>query len=348
MSLRPRTQNALLSTLIVLAACGGDGGDDASSGPGADTVAPSVIYVAPSNNAGDVGTNSRLTVTFSEPMSEASLGSAIGLVDAQTGERVALQSVAYDATGRIATVTPQAPLAGDHDYRVTVSDAATDTSGNRLTSYVWTFHTAGSADTTAPAVDSHSPANGASNVTLNAQIAMSFSEPMDVASLDRAFELKSGTTVVPGRLSYIGQAAAFTPDAPLAPQTDYVATLKRSATDLAGNGLVADRAWSFRTGTATDTTRPSVVAVSPAPDATGVAHGAVMSATFDEPIYPFVYGKLDGAVVEVSIDYRTNTVTLTPTAPLGARSAYSASVQVMDLSRNVMAAPYRWTFLTAP
>jgi hypothetical protein len=158
----------------------------------------------------------------------------------------------------------------------------------------------------------------------------------------------SGAAVVPGRLAYIGQAAAFTPDEPLAPQTTYVATLRRAATDLAGNGLVADHAWTFTTGAAPDTTQPSVVAVIPVPNSIGVPRNTLLSITFNEPIYPFVYGKIDGVVVEVSIDYGTNTVNMLPTQPLRASGGYLASIAVTDVARNPMAVPYQWSFVTAP
>jgi hypothetical protein len=340
-----RNRAALLAAMFALAACGGGGGDTSV----ADTVAPAVTYVTPSNSAGNVGTNSRLTVTFSEPMSEASLAAAIGLADVQTGAPVALGGVAYDAANRIATVTPQQPLEANREFRATVSAAARDSSGNAMASdYAWSFGTAAGADTTPPAVSSHSPADGAAGVALNARVAMSFSEPMDAASVEGAFVLTRGTTVVLGRLAYIGQAAAFTPDAPLAPLATYVATLRRAATDLAGNGLTADHVWSFTTAAADDTTPPSVVAVTPTPNATGVPRNALLSVTFDEPIYPFVYGRLDGVVVEVSIDYRTYTVSVLPTAPLRSGGGYLASVSVMDLARNAMAAPYQWSFVTAP
>lgn len=343
MNPKHRSRSALLAAAVV-AGCGGGGEDDVAT----DIVAPAVTYVAPANNAASVGTNSRLSVTFSKPMDAASLGAALGLVDAHSGERVPLGHVAYDADNRIATVTPQAPLTAERSYRAAVSDAATDTRGNRLSGYAWAFGTAAGADTAAPTVSSHSPASGAANVALGAHVAMSFSEPMDAASLNGAFVLMRGTTAVPGRLAYIGQAAAFTPDAPLAPQADYVATLRRSATDLAGNGLSVDHSWAFSTGTAADTAPPSVVAVTPLPDASGVPRDTLLSATFDEPIYPFVYGKIDGAVVEVSIDYRSHTVSVRPTTPLRSGGGYAASVSAMDLSRNAMAAPFQWSFVTAP
>jgi Bacterial Ig-like domain len=344
MSRRLRMLATLLAVMTTLAACGGGGGggDDAP-----DTIAPTVTYVTPSNNAASVGTNSRLTVTFSEPMSEASLAAAIALADAQTDAPVALGSVAYDAANRIATVTPQQPLAPSRAYRASVSAAARDSNGNAMAGgYAWTFGTAAGADTTPPTVNSHSPADGATGVVLNTRMALSFSEPMDVASVEAAFVLMRGPAEVRGRLAYVGQAAVFTPDEPLAPQTTYVATLRRAATDLAGNALAADYAWAFTTGATPDTTPPSVVAVTPAPNSSGVPRNALLSVTFSEPIYPFVYGTIDGAVVEVAIDYSTNTVSVLPTQPLRENGGYAASIQVMDLARNAMA-PYQWTFVTA-
>ena len=153
---------------------------------------------------------------------------------------------------------------------------------------------------------------------------------------------------MPGKLAYIGQAAVFTAAAPLAPQTDYVATLRRTASDVAGNPMVADHTWVFSTAAGADSTPPRVVAVTPAPGATGVPRNAALSVSFDEPIYPFVYGKLDDAVVTVSIDYATQTVTMAPGTPLKAGGGYQASVSVMDLAGNVMAEPYRWSFGAAP
>lgn len=348
----PWAWGAVALAFSLVAGCGGGGGGDGIDRPPIfepDRVAPTVTYVTPSNNAADVGTNSRVTVTFSAPMSEASLASALTLSDAQSEAPVALQGVAYDAVNKMATLTPRAPLAAGRAYRATVSTAAKDTSGTAVaSSYTWTFGTAAGADTEAPTLTSHSPAVGATSVATNAAVAMAFSEPMDVASVGVAFSLSNGSNPVPGTLAYVGQAAVFTPTAALAPQTVYVATLRSTAGDLAGNTLVGDQVWSFTTGSGTDTTPPVVVAVTPQPNSTNVARDAVGSVTFDEPIYPFVYGSIDGVVAAVSIDYATNTASVIPTAPLRAGGGYAASVSAMDLASNRMAAPYSWVFATAP
>ena len=344
-----RAWGAVLSAALLLAGCGGGGGGDGSIAGALDTVAPTVTYVTPANNSENVGTNARLTVTFSETMSASSLASAIGVVDDASGAAIPLQSVEFDLVNNIATITPQEPLTPNRTYRAEVSTSARDLGGNALAdAYAWRFGTGGSADTTAPTVTSHAPVSGATGVPTDTGVAMSFSEPMNVASVGAAFALSQGGTVIAGKLAYVGQAAIFTPDAPLAPGADYVATLRHTASDLAGNGLAADLVWSFTTGLGADTTPPSVLSVSPANDATQVPRNSALSATFSEPIYPFVYGSIDGVLVEVAIDYTTNTVSVIPTVPLRSNGSYASSAQARDLAGNAMVVPYRWGFVTAP
>jgi hypothetical protein len=344
-----RAWGAVVSAALFVAGCGG-GGDGGASDAGAfDKVAPTVSYVTPANNAGNIGTNARLTATFSEAMSEASLASAIGMIDEASGSVIALQSITFDLVNNIATITPQAPLTPNRVYRAEVSTSARDLGGNSLAdAYAWRFSTGGSADTTAPTVTSHAPVSGATGVSTDTGVAMSFSEPMDVASVGAAFALTRSGTVIAGKLAYVGQAAVFTPDALLEPNVNYVATLRNTATDLAGNALANDLVWAFSTGAGADSTPPSVLSVSPANDATQVPRNSTLSVTFSEPIYPFVYGSIDGVLVEVAIDYTTNTVSVIPTVPLRSSGSYNSSAQARDLAGNAMGDPYRWGFVTAP
>lgn len=348
-----RAWGAVLATVFLVAGCGGggdgDGDGDESVAGALDKVAPTVTYVTPSNNASNVGTNARLTITFSETMSESSLASAIGVIDETSGSAVALQGIAFDRSNNIATLSPEAPLTPNRVYRAEVSNAAKDLAGNPLAeAYTWRFGTGGSADTTAPTVTSHAPGSGATKVPTDTAVAMSFSEPMDVASVGAAFTLSGAGTVIAGRLAYVGQAAVFTPSAPLEPRTNYVATLRRAAADLAGNAMAADVVWTFTTGAGADRTPPLVLSVSPANGTTQVPRDSALVVTFSEPIYPFVYGLIDGVLVEVDIDYATHTVSVIPTVPLRSNGRYTGSVQAKDLSGNAMDAPYRWGFVTAP
>ena len=199
-----RVWGTAMSAALFVAGCGGGGDGGASVAGSLDKTAPTVTYVTPANNAGRVGTNARLTATFSEAMSEASLASAIGLVDEASGSAIALQSITFDRVNNIATITPQAPLTPDRVYRAEVSTSARDLGGNPLAdAYGWRFSTGGGADTTAPTVTSHAPVSGATGVPTDTGVALSFSEPMDVASVGAAFALTRSGTVVAGKLAYV-------------------------------------------------------------------------------------------------------------------------------------------------
>ena len=100
-------------------------------------------------------------------------------------------------------------------------------------------------DNTAPTVTSTSPDNNATGVAVTATISATFDEPIDPASVDGF--VTDGVDNVAGTLSVVGSTATFTPDAPLADNTVYTATLTTAVMDLAGNSLADDYIWSFTT-----------------------------------------------------------------------------------------------------
>jgi Bacterial Ig-like domain len=105
-------------------------------------------------------------------------------------------------------------------------------------------------DTTPPTVTSTAPDNNATGVVVTATISATFDEPIDPASVDGF--VTDGVDNVVGTLSVVGSTATFTPDAPLADNTVYTATLTTAVMDLAGNPLAADYIWSFTTEVASN------------------------------------------------------------------------------------------------
>lgn len=321
--------------------CGGGGAD----GSDADRSRPTITYVTPSNAEQGVATNAKVTVTFSEAMSQSSLKAAIALSDASSNVDVALQQVEFDAANNIATVTPVGPLEGQRTFKLRVSTAATDLAGNALAaSYASSFYTSSITDASAPTVTSWAPRDGETGVGTNSAIAMSFSEPMEAASVETALVLSNGAdAAVPGSMKYIGQAAAFKPAEPLIASTTYTVTMTSVAKDLAGNPLTS-KAWVFTTGSGPDAILPKVESVVPAPDSKNVPPNTVMASTFDSAIYPFVFGIVDGVAAPVFIDYSTNTVTLALTVPLPADTPFTTTITASDLAGNPTA--YSWNFTT--
>jgi hypothetical protein len=109
-----------------------------------------------------------------------------------------------------------------------------------------------------------------------------------------------------------------------------------------------------------DNTAPTVSSVAPANDATGVAPGANVTATFSEGMAAasITTGTIllrvpSGATVPAAVSYdgATRTATLDPTAPLTEATTYTAVVKggtdgVKDSAGNALAGDFTWRFTT--
>lgn len=113
------------------------------------------------------------------------------------------------------------------------------------------------ADTSAPTVNTVSPASQATNVPRDAQVKASMNKVMSANSISTSsFELRDASnTLVPAAVSYNANTkqAVLTPNAPLAANANYTATLRGGTVDprvkdLAGNALAANYSWTFTTG----------------------------------------------------------------------------------------------------
>jgi hypothetical protein len=200
-----------------------------------------------------VALNTSVSVTFSEPMNNATLNTASLTLQPQAGGAAVTGTVTV--SGNTATFTPTASLAGNTLYRAMVSPAATDAAGNPLAeNYNSLFTTGAAPDTTPPTVSSTSPANGGTGVAHNSSVSATFSEAMTNATLNTAsFTLQratAGNPAVNGTVNVSGNTATFTPIASLAANMQFIATITTAATDAAGNALAADYSWTFTTALA--------------------------------------------------------------------------------------------------
>ena len=110
------------------------------------------------------------------------------------------------------------------------------------------------ADTTPPTVESKSPSDGATNVSLGATVNAVFNKSIDVATINSStFELRdSANALVNASINYNAntRTVTLTPSASLAASTTYTAFIKGGTTgvkDLAGNALASDVSRSFTT-----------------------------------------------------------------------------------------------------
>jgi hypothetical protein len=218
-------------------------------------IAPRILSTIPANLAANVPLNQIVSATFSEPMNPTTIDSANFTLKNSGGVTVA-GIVAYAAVGNTLTFTPAANLTPSTQYTATIATGVTDLSGTPLaTAYIWTFTTGTGPATTPPQLVSTSPANTASNVSLNSAVSGTFSEAMNPLTISTStFTLTGpGSASVVGTVSYnaLDFIATFTPNANLLPSTQYTATITNGATDLAGNPLTSGgvpNPWVFTTG----------------------------------------------------------------------------------------------------
>ena len=374
-----RARFGLLVPLLAatLAGCGG-GLDPILGSPGAG-IAPSVTATTPLASTPPVtgvATNTSVTATFSKAMAGASLTSTSFSLACPSGSTVA-GSVSYDAVTRMASFVPTAALAPNTLCVATVSTAATDTAGFHLANaFIWSFVTAGGADTVRPTVTLVVPAAGATAVASNSRVSATFSEDMNPATVSgSSFTLNNTTlgTPVAGTVAYsvASRTAIFTPSAAsgLPANTLFTATVTTAATDLVGNALAVATSWSFTTAALADTTRPTVLSTVPAAGASNVATNSKITAVFSEDMdastlsgasFTLTNSTLGSAVAgTVSYAAGARTATFTPTGgSLPNNTAFTATVTAAatDLAGNGLAGntaafpnagSHVWTFNTA-
>jgi YVTN family beta-propeller protein len=227
----------------------------------ADTTAPTISARTPAAGASGVAVSSVVTLTFSEAM-DASTVNGSTFVLRTAGGALVPAAVSYNASTRVATLTPSAALAPSSSYTASAVGGTTDPrlkdlAGNALAaSASWSFTTV-VADTTPPTITAAVPAAGAVDVSAAASIVITFSEAMDAATINTAtVELRNTSTnaLVAGSVSYAAatQSATLTPGAALAAATGYTVTVRGGASapqvkDSAGNALAASASWSFTT-----------------------------------------------------------------------------------------------------
>ena len=332
-----------------LTGCGGGGGD--AGGGQIDNNPPQVISTTPAHNSIDVYLNRAITVTFNEPIDPATVTSDTFIVANDVTGVAITGSITYEESSRTATLLPDGGLSAGTPYTATVTAGVTDLARNPLApSYTWQFTTATAQDTTAPTVLITFPAQNSVAVPRDSAITVTFSEPINPATINAQtlILMKDGATPVAGSVTYVGTTALFKPEVNLLAGTAYTAMVTSGVKDLAGNALAADFTWDFTTKSEADLQAPQVLSVSPLEGAKDVPVDSTIVVTFNEPIMPFEFGLIDGRPVAVTFNATYTTVTMIPTVLLQSGTIYSASIRLQDMAGNPMLEALVWEFTTAP
>lgn len=225
--------------------------------------------------------------------------------------------------------------------------------GNRASGIVrnWTL-----VDQTPPTLNTTTPADNASGVSLTGNLTLAFNEPVSWGT--GSITLYDGSnnviqTVSSGspQVTFFGNNAIFNPTANLVPNTDYYVHVEPTALKDAANnffaGFTDNTTWNFNTN---DVTAPTLIAnpFVPADNAVAVAVGTNLVVTFNENVQTGA-GLIElfdgsGALVE-SFDVATSpavtvtgaAVTVNPTSDLALNEDYYVHIAagaIEDVSGN--------------
>jgi hypothetical protein len=264
---------------------------------------PAVSSTDPLNAALGVPLNQKIAATFSKTMDATTIQTSTFIL--RRGITPISGFVSY--SGVTAIFDPASDLAPNTVYTATITTEAKDLAGNPLANnYAWSFTTGSAAVVIPPVVSSTDPANTETCVALDKRISATFSKTMDPTTIQNStYILMQGTTQINGFVFYSGTTALFVPASPLTLNTTYTATIKTSATDLAGTPITSNYVWSFTT------VIPYTVTLSSNPASGGTTNGSgtfnscssVTVAAIPNTGYTFTNWTENGTAVSANANY---------------------------------------------
>ncbi|MBM9498666.1 Ig-like domain-containing protein [Leptospira sp. 201903071] len=317
---------------------------------GSPTVPFGVSQITPGVGVNGVSLNTSIQVTFNRNLDFSSMSASS--FQLSEGSTPIPGNVTVNNSNLV--FTPSSPLASSTVYTVILSKDLRSADGLLLNeNFSWTFTTATVSDLIAPVVSLVTPIHSSVSVPINTSLTVAFSETMNCTSLNgSSFTLNDGVSVS-GNVTCSGSTATFTPFLSLLSNTNYTANVSIAARDLAGNPIASSFSWSFTTGSAPDSSPPSVSFVSPANASTGFAVNRSIAVAFSEVLdcttlntSSFVLS--DGSSVPGTVSCLGTTAFFNPLASLSYGVTYTVAIttSVRDISSNALASPFLWTFTT--
>ncbi|MGD0790986.1 MAG: Ig-like domain-containing protein [Terriglobales bacterium] len=326
-----------------------------TAGTATDTVAPTILTIAPPDTSTNIGTNAGVSVDFNKAINPVSVtGSTIKLSGGSVTE--VPSSISFTTDYKRTMITPQAPLPSSTSMAIAIS-GVTSEAGVAVTSQTTHFTTLSGADFSAPYVV-HASVDSNQIVGTNAAFAMQFNKPMDPGSVNPAGA--QDVYLYDYTLGYVATTISFSTDLTtvmLKPTANLTASHQFQLcsyymTDLSGNPQ-QNFCVNFYTGTGTDTTGPVVQQVSPPSGFTGVGINAFVQILFNEPISGASVG---GVTLKQSSSVIPTTATLydgdqgiqlRPLVPLAPSMVYTINVTgVKDITGNTQSSFASQSFTT--
>ena len=314
-----------------------------------------MVKTFPSDQETSVSRNPNIIVEFNEEMDANSVNSNSIFV-------VGVNSlVQYSA--KVARLTPTT-LAANTEYTLIISPNVKDLAGNRLSGEVKITFTTGTgtnpdgSDTT-PTVASIFPVNGATNVSLNTSIAVTFDKEINPGTLSNSsFQLWNGSLQVSTNSTPVGKyGGAMYPLNALLPNTTYTIKITTAVTDNSSppKPLAQTFTSNFTTGNTTSSNL-LVTGTSPAPGSSQIPINSSIVVSFDRAIDPSTVitsnvSLANPSAVSGSVSMLgSNALVFTPSSPLSTNTLHTftvtTGVQDTGTPPNTLASNYSFNFTT--
>ncbi len=324
------------------------------------TVAPAVISTNPTTeyDATNVATNIVPQVAFDQALLASTINSTnVYLLNSSNSTHVAGTVSLVGSNNNVVQFQPSSALTSNTLYLLYLNNVA-NAQGTPLASSYYSYFTTGTASNpTAPTIISIAPANGSTNIGVNAQVLLRFSNAIDPISVTGSTVQISGggQTVTPVSIAFnppYYDTATITPQAPL-PASTLMTIAINGVTDGEGNA-VTHQPTTFTTGPGADFT-PATVILSPVYGSTTVPTNTTIFAQYSKPmntgtIYDnpvttgtYLYDTVTGLHVPGTLSFSTDltTATFVPSAPLLVGRTYTFyAYNALDLDGNLQTANY--------
>ncbi|NEQ95214.1 MAG: hypothetical protein F6K30_00505 [Cyanothece sp. SIO2G6] len=315
-----------------------------------DQTNPTLTARSPVDNTTPVAGDAPLSLTFSETVKAGTGNILIKTVNGDT-EVASIPVGNVTINGSTVTIDPPSDFAETTEYYVEIPNTAfTDLANNPFAGLsgntAWRFTT---ADSTAPTVMTYGPADNATEVAVNADLTLTFSEAIQLGSGNILIKALSDNAIAATidvatvALTGGGTVATINPPTDLADDTVYYVEIPTTAfMDLAGNpfaGISANSTWNFET---VDQTAPAIATLSPANNGTAIAVESNLVMTLDENVVKGTSGNViikDSNNVEFATIPITDsavtisgaTVTIDPTSNLNPGTSYYVEIDAGTL-----------------
>jgi hypothetical protein len=283
--------------------------------------------------------------TNGNPLNPATVTGALHI--SQNGVLVA-GTIQLSGNGQAIEFTPSVPFTLGAYVQVFLDASAQDTSGNAMQPYSGQFTVQGNPTAVGPTVVAYNPIYGSSGIALNVVPQVAYDQALAAGTVTAANVFLTDNTVggtIVGTPSLVGgNVVQFRPTSVL-PANHYLTLTVQNVTNTSGVEAPAVAPY-FTTGTASDSTAPTVVAVGPPNAATGVGINALVVVTFSKSVNPI---SVTGSTIQISgggqaeipssttFDTTNTTVTITPQMPLAANTLTTIAINgVLDAQGNAV------------